>query len=542
MAAASPLSLTNEDTDFTQDVQRPENAPRTPGQGTPEDETLSDDDRSTVRAKNDRNQNGRNTSSQSARANNRGSVESLSLLNPSVYFNYRGINNQNFADPNGGSDEHIHTVDALVQYFSRYPSLRLKYTHFVYLKNLGVYPNNRLIIARRYAAPAPDNMFDSSGQGLFPIATVLSWMDPEQSLLQISFNERWEEATESLIDIFKDILSKDFGVSIPSSSPLPGFTAGIQYAITKALGITNAGADNIPQGNPNLIHETKRRRVPGDDIGGSGLESDFRIKMVCEYEQKYIGNIDPTIGYLDVIGNLLMMGTSNEQYLLTGAASGELAVLFNMAKEGRWMDLAVRIISSILEAVDKMIDQLAELVSTGSGDSDGDEGDGTYNNDLSEGGKEEGSTKSNMQGAFTAGLDILGTIGDSILTGIFSKYKEKLQGAIAAMGGLPNGPWHIMMGNPKNPFFVSGDMVCDKITIDFLPELAYNDLPLYYNATLEFSPARNHGMEGLGSKLNHGKGRIYGKPPKDIHSANGNPNQSRNNTQSNQRTSNGTSS
>ena len=307
----------------------------------------------------------------------------------------------------------------------------------------------------------------------------------------------------------------------------------------KALGLTNGDSNNVPQGNPNLIHETMRRRVPGDDLGGSGLESDFKIKMVCEYEQKYIGRVDPTIGYLDVIGNLLMMGTSNEEYLLTGSASSELQALFDLAKEGKWKELATTIIDKIVEGIDTLINELGNLLSDESGGSGGDGGD--YETEYGDNG---GPSQSDVVDGYKSGIggfkNAITALGDAILSGIFSKYREKLQAAIASMSGLPNGPWHVMMGNPKNPFFVSGDMICKKVTIDFKSELAYNDLPAEYTATLEFEPARNHGAEGLGSKLNHGKGRIYGKPPKNTTGENGSTGQTRSNVQRNQSTSNRT--
>jgi hypothetical protein len=529
MAEESPFGLTNENQDFSNLQEQNTGNDRQLGSNDPNRSTLSDDDRNTINRTNTRNGNSDNINSEGTKANAIATDKKTSLLGDSQYFNYRGVNGKNAADPNFESDQHILTIDSIIDHFNKYPSFGMKFTHFAYLKKLGVYPNNRLIIARRYPAPVPDNMFDTGGMA--PIATVVSWMDPKESLLEISFNEKWEDATESLMDIFKEILSNDFGVKLDPPMPLPGFTVGLQYAIMNALGITNSGPDNVPQGNPNLVHETMRRRVPGDDLGGSGLESDFKIKMVCEYEQKYIGKVDPIVGYLDVIGNLLMMGTSEEEYLLTGGASEQIQNLFDLAKEGKWRELAESIIQAIVEGIDKLINKVQEALAVsggGGGGGNGGEG-GVAEYDNTYGGGEE-PVESNILGVFTTAL---GSIADDVLSGIFSKYKIKMQAAIAAMSGMPNGPWHIMMGNPKNPFFVSGDMVCTKVTIDFKSELAYNDLPQEYTATLEFKPARNHGRAGIGSMLNQGKGRIYGTPPKDTYAANGNIGSSTRNTNAN---------
>jgi hypothetical protein len=535
MAEESPFGLTNENQDFSNLQEQNVGTDRQIPSTDPNKATLSDDDANAVNRTNTQNGNKTNTASQSSTANAVATNQTTGVIGDSQYFNYRGVNGKNAADPNFESDQHILTIDSIIDYFNKYPSFGLKFTHFAYLKKLGVYPNNRMIIARRYSSPVPDNMFDTGG--MTPIATVVSWMDPKESLLEISFNEKWEDATESLIDIFKEILSNDIGINLDPPIPLPGFTVGLQYGIMNALGLTNADADNVPQGNPNLIHETMRRRVPGDDLGGSGLESDFKIKMVCEYEQKYIGKVDPIVGYLDVIGNLLMMGTSEEEYLLTGSASEELQNLFDLAKEGKWRELATTIIEKIVEGIDTLIEELGDVLSdepTGGGDGEGGGGSADYETTYQDNG---GPSQSEVVQGFKSGIDgfknAIGALGDAILSGIFSKYREKLQAAIASMSGLPNGPWHVMMGNPKNPFFVSGDMICTKVTIDFKSELAYNDLPAEFTATLEFKPARSHGRSGIGSKLNHGKGRIYGAPPKDTTAANGSIGSSTRNTNAN---------
>lgn len=517
----SPFGLTDENQTF--DTLRSTNTgTNTQFNSTdPINDTLDDDNINDVNRINNSNSNTTYNSSQSIKANNLGNYNSSGIINDKQYFNYRGTNGKNFIDANYTSNQHILTIDSVIEHFNKYPSLKMKYSHFAYLKQLGVYPNNRLIIARRYNAPTPDDMFNTDIDTMTPISTVASWMDPNESLLELSFNEKWEDATESLLDIFKDLLSNDFGLDLDPPIPLPGFTVGLQYGIMNALGITNGDSNNVPQGNPNLIHETKRRRVPGDDLGGSGLESNFRIKMVVEYEMAYKGRIDPTVAYLDVIGNLLMMGTSEEEFLLTGSASEQLQNLFDLAKDGKWKELALTIIDKIVEGIDTLIDELGSLLSNEPSENS-ESGEAEYETEYS---NETGPSQSAIVDGFKSGLsgfkNTIGTLGDAILSGIFSKYREKLQAAIAAMSGLPNGPWHIMMGNPKNPFFVSGDMICRSVSIDFKPELGFNDLPYEFVATLEFEPSRNYGRSGLGSKLNHGKGRIYGSAPKDPTAANG---------------------
>jgi hypothetical protein len=47
--------------------------------------------------------------------------------------------------------------------------------------------------------------------------------------------------------------------------------------------------------------------------------------MECEYEQKFISGVDPTITYMDILSNALRFGTSNSyDYGLSGKFAGKL--------------------------------------------------------------------------------------------------------------------------------------------------------------------------------------------------------------------------
>jgi hypothetical protein len=53
----------------------------------------------------------------------------------------------------------------------------------------------------------------------------------------------------------------------------------------------------------------KRRKTVGYSDADSGLECKVSI-MVCEWEQKFISGIDPTIAWQDIITMVLRFGTS----------------------------------------------------------------------------------------------------------------------------------------------------------------------------------------------------------------------------------------
>jgi hypothetical protein len=53
----------------------------------------------------------------------------------------------------------------------------------------------------------------------------------------------------------------------------------------------------------------KRRKTVGYSDADSGLECRFLLKW-CEWEQKFISGIDPTIAWQDIIAMVLRFGTS----------------------------------------------------------------------------------------------------------------------------------------------------------------------------------------------------------------------------------------
>jgi len=433
-------------------------------------------------------------------------ANTTSVFNPTAntHFNYRGSTDSNRYEPNRlVPNQHEMSVSALTEYL-RGTAMELRLIDFIYLKKLGVFANNRMIVARRFGGPVEDDLFQTQ---IHPISTVVSWIDPDDEFFKIGFNELWEEHTDTIQKIFIDIIQKDLGISTDPGISLPGWTTGLQFEILRALGVTNAGADNLPEGNPNLIMETSRRRVPGDG-GGSGLKSELAITMKVEYEIKYIPGIDPSFAFHDIIANLITMGTSNSQFYLTGGIGAGIQSIIEKLRRGEFVEVVKQIIDTLITAVTTVIDKVQNLF--------------TGNSSSDSGGEEGGNQQSASAttGLITTALQSALQVGELVLQGIISKYRVKIFASIAAMTGSPNAPWHITIGNPRKPFFVSGDMVCDKVTLNFGKELGYNDLPTEITALLEFRPARNWGAQEIMRKFNSGKGRIYGKPDADYFQSN----------------------
>lgn len=371
---------------------------------------------------------------------------------------------------------------------------QLKPTDFAYLKNIGVYPNNRLMIARRFSNPTTDNvMYKKKDWEMSSLAAMISWVPEGQDFLDISFGEEWIEAEadfKSLLNsLGQDVSANGAGTktgdvvgSLGNAIPLPGFTEIFQRQVLEALGIFDKGAgDEIPAGNPNLIKQAKRRKTVPYTEAGSGLTCTVSIKMVCEYELKYISGIDPTIVWMDLLGNITRFGTSESiGYGLSKEGSSKITKWVNSPNQ-----LVTDFLAAMKTAITKVKDSLKDIFK-----------------DVPDSKKEPTSAdKQKEAGGF---LDILEKGMDTALKGLVLKYRVRLIGILNSLSGLPSTPWHITIGNPLRPVFCSGDMLTQNVSIKLGPVLSFNDLPTSITAEFTLTNARPWGIQEIMAKFNSG--------------------------------------
>jgi hypothetical protein len=369
-----------------------------------------------------------------------------------------------------------------------YPT-KLKAWDFAYLKNTGVFPNNRLMIARRYGGPVGNDPLKIAQN---PISTLISWVPEGQDFLSFEVGEEWDSAEADFTKIFNELggdISKavlgNMGGAMGAGAnaiPLPGFTEIFQRKIMTALGIASPDSgDIIPSGTPNLIKEAKRRKTIGYDEAGSTLKANISIKMSCEWEQKFISGIDPSIAWMDILNMVLRFGTSNSIFYLgeTKAASKFKSFVEKLANNP--ISALDEIISAISNAMSNIIDEVKKALN-GEEKKDGDKDAASVDGFLS---------------AFK-------NLASTAISGLAKKYKVRLIGVTNALTGASSTPWHVTIGNPMRPIFCSGDMLVENVTITLGPELAFNDLPSTIKAEFTLKNARSLGMQEILSRFNVG--------------------------------------
>jgi hypothetical protein len=398
----------------------------------------------------------------------------------------------------------------------------LRPTDFAYLKDLGVYPNNRLMIARRFLGPVGDNIMRKSNKKFPAVATLISWRPEGDDFLEIQFGEEWEPAKADftgLLNAIGDDFMKGGAGKIASAAanivPLPGFTEIFQRVFLEKLGLLEEGAANqIPSGNPNLIKEAKRRKTVGYSEAGSGLMAKVSIKMVCEYELKFISGIDPTMVWMDLLGMIVRFGTSeSSNYGLSSKVASRLASWANDPKN-LITDVINVVKATIKKAVKELTSKIIEVFNAATKaakelmDEEGASGTSGTSGTSAKKEKTPGELAQDAavaaKNAGNAMLKGLTKFAEKAVKGTILKYRVEMMGIVSALTGAASTPWHITIGNPLRPVFCSGDMLTTEVTLKLGSTLAFNDLPSSITVEFTLTNARNWGLQEIMAKFNSG--------------------------------------
>ena len=384
------------------------------------------------------------------------------------------------------------------------PALTLKAADFAYLRDFGVYPHNRLIACRRFPSPVEN---DLTAVRMSPISTVISWIpDVEESFFSFQASEQWEtnntnDPLNDLTDIFNKMFSKVSGVNAKNEMsgmvggaaklfPVGGIAEALETEVTNILlgkdgkDGTNFNYDNLSVGNPNFMGESAYRDM-------NSIKSSISIPVKAVYEMKYIKGIDPTIVFMDLVQNLLRFSSSQSVFYISQTGGGKVNKFFNKFKEGDWVGAIKIVVNSVIEAVEQLVSSVGEKIGEFIDKVDTDSV-GSFLSSSGEAAKE-------------AAISGLKAIASSSL----SRYRIEFAKIIPASTGASSAPWHVTIGNPKNPFFSSGDMIVEGGEVKFNNTLGFNDLPTRIEFSFKIKSARNLGIQEIFDKFNTGAGRQY---------------------------------
>lgn len=419
-----------------------------------------------------------------------------SIIAEGQYINYMGNASTNDYIPyNPAADElNASSLSQIIAWSQQnHPSMKLNWAKFAFLKDFGTKPTNRLMILRRFNTPVDHNLFQTT---ITPKYTIASYYSFDEDFLSINFKEGWEPFADSITEVLTDVI----GVDITQGA---GAVSKVASRVGEALGstlnqtiITNIAqslgyvADNSSlYGDPNIIYESIIRKVADKDEFGGSIECDIDISFKVHYTMKEINGIDAKAAMLDLISNATHMGTSNGKFLLTSKGGDRIKAVVRSMETGDVDGL----IDAILSGLSGILQEIGTKLSS-------------VKDKVVDATKQDGAS-----GALGAVTDIAKEFVSDLLKIKFQRYKWKIQGAIGALTGNHTAPWHVTIGNPKNPWFSVGNMYVDSCTIDNPEEteLAWNDFPTEWVFTYKLKNGRSMGASELTSLFNGGRGRVY---------------------------------
>lgn len=415
--------------------------------------------------------------------------------------------------PNSGSQYDFLTNDindistnSIIAYCNnpKMPAMALKPSDFVFLKDYGVYPNNRLLVAKRFPSPVEN---DLTAVKFSPLSTIVTWIpDGQENFFEFSVGEKWNtnntigdpitELTGIFSKIFKagmgDSVSKGIqGVADAALKAIP--VGGIVEALETELANyflrdgetgengTNFSYDNLHVGNPNYLSQSSYRDI-------NSITSKISIPVKVAYEMKFINGIDPTIAFMDLIQNLLRFSGSQSIFYLSQNGGKKINEFINKFTSGDWIGAVKMVVDAIIGAVTSLTNDIGDFISS-----------------IIKIGKDA------LSGDFSTNdvKSLLGSLTSRIGSASLARYRIEFAKIIPAMTGSSSAPWHVTIGNPKKPFFSSGDMVVSNSKVTFGNTLGFNDIPTRVEFSFELESARNLGIQEIFDKFNIGAGRQY---------------------------------
>ena len=441
---------------------------------------------------------------------------------------------------------------------------------FMFCKDLGKVPNNRLITLRKFAFPIGDHIFrgasikyagdirnsyDTPGD----IGRLVSWFDTDDNKLEeitkYDMKMSWKEIKSKIQEIDSKEDSKDrgpMGMLINTFSPrynqFNDKMGGLQHNLLGLIGskinlpfIGNLGPkqrndwETLRMSADNNKVYTPINTVQDTHLYEGVLTLNQEINLTFSYKLRAYDNINPKSAMLDLMGNILTVTYNRGSYWagsrrMIGPPQNRAAwKKANDFVEGAWNKMGGIIgamaggtidVQSIMGNISNVVGFLSnaakgamQTLVTGA-------------KNIAAGGVEE------LKDTANKGIQAAGKGMQTLdkMSGM-SKYlkgmlKDNLgRPALYAMDSLISGDdcgfWHLTIGNPYNPIMVIGNLIMTNSTVQQFGPLGVDDFPTEVKVTCTVKPGRSRDMSEISRYYTQGLNGIYiskvGQPSTDFH-------------------------
>jgi hypothetical protein len=420
---------------------------------------------------------------------------------------------------------------------------------FIFCKHYGVIPNNRMITLRRFPTPVMDNLrlptagtrveaiqegddvkgvdvlnggvtrnqMIKDGVGL-PIAQAVTYFGGDtgnslDSILNVETGLNWEKkGQKTKIDAQgndKGFMSSTYGKYLEAIVGKESFES--LNAISNGVGVIT-DPDNVELRHRRTLLD---KLTTGDgplsqrifvdvntvnsmyvrQVGFTGGEQNFSLKFT--YSLTSVGEVNSRMMFIDLFANLMAIGSDYGKFLAPQLLinSNRQGIAFPGGSKGYVKHLTnpVEFLNDMLklkfgEEVKKKVAGLEGTLQKAQSELSG----------LSKGKPlpKNGQLYKTINAMLTS--DLLNNL-----------YYEPIM-----LSGYPTGEWHVVVGNPLNPIAMIGNLICEKVKINFNNTLGPDDFPTEMTAVFSMKAARTKHRGDFESMFNRGNGRLYlGKFP-----------------------------
>lgn len=418
---------------------------------------------------------------------------------------------------------------------------------FLYCKHYGTIPNNYMITLRRFPTPVLDNlsiptalkdsdMFSKEGAGR-PVAQAVTWFGGNtgnslNDILSFTTGIEWNSKPQEAERI-QEAFSKGFfqDALVGQVRDLINQNSDSGSVVTGAIeGLTNTIAlSTDPTETPTTaqIAYTLRDRAKSDGslmgeyiwtsvdvvkntyVRGVGLKFDWKsITIAFEYELTSVGEVNTKAALLDIMGNLLSIGTNygnfltpdiryNSTFAAVGFPGGNAGLQMYYANPLEWIYTYAEEIMNIVGTADKKAEGSADLSSVEKAKQEMEK--------IAKDGSKSSSEKASMI------RDLLGSdeFNRLVRANQTPSFLANYQAPLSFLTGAPIGEWHLVIGNPCNPIAMIGNLICTDLKIEFDEVLGPDDFPTGIKATFTLEHGRDRERGEIESIFNQGDGRLY---------------------------------
>lgn len=423
-------------------------------------------------------------------------------------------------------------------------------TDFIYCKNYGLIPNNRLVTLRRFPMPVQDNMKGNGKTDLVPLAQAVTWFgaDTKNTLNNVIPHLSWDmpwkplDAQDGQQDTvsMENVSSKELldmingiGVGNVKASTLLKSTLGkglvniasilqVAGASTDAnnnkLADANGSLQKNKEFNENLYNQTgpKWNEIYGgtnyvtqtyirDSMNKANSWFSAKADIKFHYSLKSYAGIKPKIAMLDIISNFLQLTYLNlewkgsfSRFLPTAGVTGypgidaEITRLYYANKPVEATKLAAAVVALQMaagaQAIGNLVFDEKEVIERVATDRGGD----IVATDIN--GKK--FTLENLTAA--AAGNVQG----------YKNIAKKPFSMRAKLSGEAIGEWHLVVGNPLQPIATIGNLICTGCTMEFGDELGPDDFPSEIIFTVSLKPGQPRDKFAIENMFNLGGGSL----------------------------------